>query len=297
MAGRLPVARIYSLSRTAVLVAVTLLLVGCGGQGTTAAHQTSAGTLPSPEQLTGKFDVGGYRLFLSCRGSGSPTVVFESGLNSPGNVWAAVQEHLPASVRTCWYDRAGVGMSENRPEERITSQVLADELGALLRTAGVPSPYLLVAHSIGGFTIRLVASDHPDEVVGLVLVDTTASDWPALRRDLPEGNSVLDAHESGTEVEAADVAGDRPVAVIRHGQPVEGFTRRDEIRFARAQERLVRSSGNGLEIVALESGHDVPVTQPELVAVIIRSVLAAARTPRPLECPSGLARLGGRCRT
>jgi pimeloyl-ACP methyl ester carboxylesterase len=222
--------------------------------------------------------------------------MFESGLNSPGGVWGPVQERVSETARACWYDRAGTGRSQNRPEERITSAVLAAELGSLLRAARVPPPYLLVAHSIGGFSARLFAAKHPDEVAGLVLVDTTASDWPTLREELPEGNSTLDARASGAEVEAAQLQGGKPLAVIRHGQPEEGFTPREERRFTRAQERLARSTGNGLEIVALKSGHEIPTVQPELVALIVRSVLAAARAPAlTLACPSHLDRVGAQC--
>jgi hypothetical protein len=273
-----------------------LLASRCQGDETNPRPDAAGRESGAAQSPTGTFDVGGYRLFLSCKGRGSPTVVFESGLNSSGRVWLPVQDRLTSTVRACWYDRAGVGMSEDRPEERVTSRLLADELASLLRTAGVPPPYVLVAHSIGGFTARLFAATYPDKVAGLVLVDTTASDWPTLREDLPEGNSLLDARASGAEVEAAHPVTAHPLAVVRHGRRVEGFSRHDERRFARAQARLARSSRNSVEVVALESGHLIPTRQPELVALIVRSAADAARVHAlHLMCPPRVATFGGRC--
>ena len=71
---------------------------------------------------------------------------------------------------TSAYDRAGMGWSEAGPEPRDSNQY-ASELAALLDKAGEDPPYLLVGHSLGGHTIRIFADQHPDQVVGLVLVD------------------------------------------------------------------------------------------------------------------------------
>jgi pimeloyl-ACP methyl ester carboxylesterase len=279
------------------LVVVVSFVCGCDAKKTNPGAYTGGTDSPATLQaFAERFDVGGYRLFLNCRGTGTPTVIFEAGLDSPGEVWGPVQDRVSERARACWYDRAGTGRSENRPKERITSRVLAGALGRLLRAARVPPPYVLVAHSIGGFTARLFAAAHPDEVDGLVLVDTTASDWPTLRQELPEGNSILDARASGAEVEGARLESGNPLVVVRHGQPEEGFTSEEEQRFTRAQERLARSTGNGLAIVALQSGHEIPTVQPELVALVIHSVVVAARPAAPkLACPAHLDRVEGQC--
>jgi len=122
---------------------------------------------PPPGQLV---DVGGYRLHLHCIGQGSPTVVLDTGLGAFSLDWGAVQPHIATSTRVCAYDRAGLGWSDPGPTPRSPQQFVA-ELHALLTKGGVEGPYVLVAHSISGKTARLFASQHPDEVAGMVLVD------------------------------------------------------------------------------------------------------------------------------
>jgi pimeloyl-ACP methyl ester carboxylesterase len=122
---------------------------------------------PPPGQLV---DVGGYRLHLHCIGQGSPTVVLDAGLGAFSLDWGAVQPEIATSTRVCTYDGAGLGWSDPGPTPRSPQQ-FASELHALLTKGGVEGPYVLVAHSISGKTARLFASQHPDEVAGMVLVD------------------------------------------------------------------------------------------------------------------------------
>ena len=122
---------------------------------------------PPPGQLV---DVGGYSLHLHCIGQGSPTVVLDAGLGAFSLDWGAVQPEIATSTRVCTYDRGGLGWSDPGPTPRSPQQ-FASELHALLTKGGVEGPYVLVAHSISGKTARLFASQHPDEVAGMVLVD------------------------------------------------------------------------------------------------------------------------------
>jgi pimeloyl-ACP methyl ester carboxylesterase len=122
---------------------------------------------PRPGRMV---DVGGYSLHLDCRGEGSPTIVMDAGLGKSSLDWILVQPELARQTQVCAYDRAGMGWSEASPAPRTPSQI-ADELHLMLKTAGVPGPYLLVGHSLAGKTVRLFAAAHPDDVAGIVLVD------------------------------------------------------------------------------------------------------------------------------
>ncbi|MGH8397012.1 MAG: alpha/beta hydrolase [Gammaproteobacteria bacterium] len=118
----------------------------------------------------------GRRLNTYCTGSGSPTVVFDSGLGDDTGAWALVQPVIAAHTRACSYDRAGLGFSD--PEQRPgTSSNIVDDLHRLLSAASIKPPYILVGHSYGGMNVRLYADLHPDEVAGMVLVDPTEEDW------------------------------------------------------------------------------------------------------------------------
>jgi pimeloyl-ACP methyl ester carboxylesterase len=128
---------------------------------------------PPPGQM---IDVGGYRLHLNCTGTGSPTVVIESGWGDMSASWGWVQPEVAKTMRVCTYDRAGMGWSEVSPEPR-TAREFALELHTLLAKANEPGPYVLVGHSLGGYTMQVYAHDYPAEVSGLVLIDS--QDLPA----------------------------------------------------------------------------------------------------------------------
>ncbi len=131
------------------------------------AEAADAKAYPPPGQMV---DVGGYRLHINCTGEGSPTVVVESGWGDFSATWSRVQPEIAKTTRICTYDRAGMGWSEVSPEPR-TAREFAKELHTLLQKANEPGPYILVGHSMGGYTVRVYAHDYPEEVVGLVLVD------------------------------------------------------------------------------------------------------------------------------
>jgi len=131
---------------------------------------------------SGRFDIGGRKLFLHCTGSGSPTVVFQGGLTTD---WVGVQSRIAEFTRACSYDPANGswGRSDPAPTPRTGEDVVAD-LHALLAAAKVPGPYVLAGHSDGGLFVQLYASEHPDEVAGLVLLDAVHMDYYARRTAL-----------------------------------------------------------------------------------------------------------------
>ena len=111
-------------------------------------------------------------MHIDCTGQGSPTVVLESGLGDSYVSWRKVQPQIAKFTRVCSYDRAGLGFSDSSSRPR-TSQVIAEELHALLHAAGIAPPYILAGHSMGGFDVRLFASLYRGEVAGMVLVDSS----------------------------------------------------------------------------------------------------------------------------
>src|SRR5215831_18407903 len=108
------------------------------------------------------YDVGGYRLHLNCTGSGSPTVVLQSGLGEPSPMWSRIAPAVAHTTRVCAYDRAGQGWSDDAPRPQDALQV-ADDLHTLLGRAGERGPYVLAGHSTGGAYAMTFAARYPRE--------------------------------------------------------------------------------------------------------------------------------------
>ena len=145
------------------------------------------GAYPPPGKLV---DVGGYRLHINCSGEGGPTVVLDAGMGCNALAWALVQPAVSKFTHSCSYDRAGNGWSDESPLER-TSQNIVDELHMLLKNAKVPGPYILVGHSFGGPNVLLYANQYPDEIAGIVLVDSSHEDQLDKMPAMPEQNESM----------------------------------------------------------------------------------------------------------
>ena len=158
--------KLLRIGRILVLGVVILALVTLAA-GFVAKSNLAKGH-PAPGQLV---DVGGYKLHINCTGEGSPTVILEAGWADYSATWMYVQPEVAKTTRVCSYDRAGYGWSDPSLYPRTASR-RADELHTLLVNANVQGPYVLVGHSLGGMLMRVYAHNYPDEVVGMVLVDS-----------------------------------------------------------------------------------------------------------------------------
>ena len=128
-----------------------------------------------PAPLGKRVDLGGYSFHINCTGHGSQTVVLSPGGGDFSFVWTLVHKPLEADFRVCSYDRPGTAWSDPGPQP-VTLRQEASELESALRTSGEKMPYILVGHSIGGLVVRTFAEGFPDEVAGVVLVDSPSPD-------------------------------------------------------------------------------------------------------------------------
>jgi pimeloyl-ACP methyl ester carboxylesterase len=151
-----------------VIAMLALASIGAGYE--TLREATDATAYPMPGQL---IDVGGHRLHLHCTGSGTPTVVLEPGGGEMSSNLGWIAPAVARDTRVCVYDRAGRGWSEPADTAQDGAQI-ATELHTLLQRGRVPGPYVLAGHSFGGLYVLTFAARYPDEVAGMVLVDSTA---------------------------------------------------------------------------------------------------------------------------
>jgi pimeloyl-ACP methyl ester carboxylesterase len=277
---------------------------------TTAA---SAGATGGARDLTGAFSadvsIGDRALFVRCseRVPGAPTVIFEGGLGADSTAWGWVVSEVWGFARACTYDRANVGRSDPTGGP-VTSEDVADDLHALLGAAGIKTPVVVVAHSLGGLHARVFAARFSDDIAAVVFLDPTPPYLPqrglallppeeaneppelsALRRDWeaaenwngePNDPERLDLGATSDQAAAVAGLGDTPVIVLSADtqfgfrdpalKPVEDAL---EAWVLEASEEYAALSTNGVHEVVERSGHDIPRDRPDAVVDAIRRVI------------------------
>jgi pimeloyl-ACP methyl ester carboxylesterase len=253
-----------------------------------AAASVDASATPRPSPLphfAEMVDVGGgQEVFVECTGEGSPTIVFESGDADDGRAWVKVVPALVKSNRVCTYDRLGTGRSDPATGCRGADD-LRGVLEAWLKAKAVDPPYVLVGTSGGGYLVAGYALAHPEDVQGLVIVET----FPAI--DLSKYPPEL-AFEIGCDnaenLERRDYAavehaawdkrtkiGDVPLVVITNDYT--GYAENvDEENSVEGQRGWFELSPDQAKQVVVKSGHDVPGMEPAVVIDAIRDVLDGA---------------------
>jgi pimeloyl-ACP methyl ester carboxylesterase len=219
--------------RVALGGALAALLAAAAVIALRSQHAASSGAADAQGDFAGLVAIGGgRRLYLECRGGGSPTVILEAGYGNTGRTWTDTLPDLPTPpvlqgvagfTRVCTYDRPNTFLgspvdaaqdsalrsrSDPVAQPRTAAEVVAD-LHALLHAAAVPDPYVLAGIDLGGDVARLYAHRYPEQVVGLVLVDArpdgllgtieprlTAPQWQALRTFLDQPQVSIFASEA-----------------------------------------------------------------------------------------------------
>ena len=263
---------------------VTLLAVvafACSGNGEPTNTSDIATGSPSQDHVEGLYDVGSHRLFMECRGAGSPTVVFLHGVGGGSADWFATLAQLP-EVPSCIYDRLNAGRSDHDPgrSQAIDS---VDDLHALLGAAGVKPPYLLVGHSFGGMIALMYAATYPDEVDGILLVDATLPfeaelDPPGsrdeIRAELDANVEHLDWYDAYEQVGA--VLDRLPLVPITYlfGTLQELPAEWEPGAYVDTLHGFVDGLPRG-RLVEEGSGHDMPIEIPQEIAAQTRKMLEA----------------------
>ena len=303
-------------SRTAVACVVAAIVAACGSgtsrepQGESPAGTTTGdtGSVPSegtstaaePREPTveGTFDVGGHELFLRCEGSGSPAVVYMHGsiIDSevlPHASGTGFQQLLAEDYQTCVYDRRNVGASDTVYAAQLPADAL-DDMRNLLTVGGVEPPYVLVGASFGGLLSYLYANEHPDEVVGMVLLDAMFPDELALEPLFPAEDS-FQALSEADETESLErishfkvlTAGQRfigeepDIPVTYLASKREGYDDNDygisayTSQILTLQAAYVERFSPG-RLITVDAPHFMEPVIPDQIAAAVRGVVEAA---------------------
>ena len=265
----------------------------------------------------GLVDIGcGRKMYLECRGTGSPTVVLISGTRGAHDDWtdlidpqnptgapkpdeSAVFPQISKFNRVCAYDRPGTTLNDGTRtnstavQQPTTAQQGVADLHAVLIASKEPRPYVLVGHSWGGLIARLFASTYPDDVAGLVLIDS-ASEFLKISLTPAQWATYIEATKKLIEsngLEAPDHV--RTLSLLRNSpkvrpMPVVLLTSDKRFDFGAgrtetwpawrtAQDRLAKLL-NAKHVSDTNSGHAIQMEQPQLVVDAIREVVKAVRS-------------------
>ena len=136
--------------------------------------------------------VGTHRLHLYCTNGQGPTIILDAGLGGFSLDWFKVHGLLAEkNINASSYDRAGYGWSDRGPSPRATDQIV-DELSALLESAEIPAPYIMVGHSFGGFNMIYFSRLYASRTAGLVLVESSNPEQAERLPSIPNDKSIED---------------------------------------------------------------------------------------------------------
>ena len=258
---------------------------------TTTTAIAAAAASPRPTATRDELvDVDGVRIHVRCVGSGDTTVVLMAGFEDGDEKWGKVEPGIAARARVCSYARPGTGASDPAgPPQTFATQAM--QLNALLTTIGEPGPYAVVGHSFGGAEAITFASLYPNQVTGVVAIDTSPATWPTELCAIAHGTSDfaaivtancagwtdpaanvehLDVFTSFAEIADIDSLGSIPMTVITAVDRQFPGSTPEELAFLteawnQGQQRLSELSPNSQVIPVENTSHDIQLDQPDVV--------------------------------
>jgi pimeloyl-ACP methyl ester carboxylesterase len=253
--------------------------------------------LPPPYVPSGAtIEVDHVRTYLDCRGTGSPTVILESGLGTGASGWGFVLDQVAARTRVCAWDRPGIGGSA--AIGRHTLEDTARHLRAALAIAGEKPPFVIAGHSVGGVYARVFAASFRPEIRGVVLVDPYLPDIrpvehvamdPALRAEWLAG--IRATNDEVAAVEQLDWAAsyDQLMQASIAGLPLELLFVDQRLRWQGPYEpardeliatwrTLIGSLSTDVRLtIAEDSTHLIQIDRPDLVVEAVLRLVDRSR--------------------
>jgi pimeloyl-ACP methyl ester carboxylesterase len=210
------------------------------------------------------------------------TIVFESGYGWDLNNWNSIKSDVSMFANVFLYDRDGIGRSKTSIKPKHSMQII-NNLRSLLKKAEVKPPYLLVGHSFGGVNVRLFADKYPEDVAGVILLDSVHEEQnkkmvPLFTEKVQEdylGQFTVEATLKEFEESLEQVRGiklrDIPLLVITGGTQSH-HTNQSMAQWMMFQEELANLSTTSNHLVIKEAGHAAHIDDPQLVINAIKEM-------------------------
>ncbi len=245
-----------------------------------------SGCAALPNAMTDQID--NRRIEYALVRNGQQTVVFENGLGATMDWWAKVLPEVSKQASTFAYNRPGYGKSEISSTPR-DGQHVVDELRSVLKAKELNPPYILVGHSLGGLYMQQFARRYPNEVSALVLVDSTHPEqlkgdgafdkWPLWVRLVMNVTTSKTAKE---ELNAVDITGNEVMSLPSFvGKPVIVLSALQPMRYksvlandSNKKRQDIARLYPGAEQIWVDSGHAIPLENPQSVISAIRQLLS-----------------------
>jgi pimeloyl-ACP methyl ester carboxylesterase len=221
-----------------------------------------------------------YEYIKSC--TDNLTIVFESGYGWDLNNWNPIKSNISKFANVFLYDRDGIGRSGKSSKPKHSMQII-NNLRNLLNKAEVKPPYLLVGHSFGGVNVRLFANKHPEEVAGVILLDSVHEQQnkrmvPLFTEKVQKdylGQFTVEAtlceFEESLEQVRGIKLGEIPLLVITGGSQSH-HTNQSMAQWMMFQKELANLSTTSNHLVIKEAGHAVHIDEPQLVINAIKEM-------------------------
>ncbi len=233
--------------------------------------------------------VNGHSLFGLLSGEGETTVILDSGLGGTSEDWAKVQPEVSNFSKVFSYSRAGLGKSEKASIPRTCKDIIED-LRSFLSSAHLNPPYILVAHSWSGINARWFASQYPDEIAGMVLVDAVHEDkyerfekllseekanrmW-AFVKDPSKNDENIDRIASIEQVRSKRIFFEFPLIILTRASDSDELSKVE----TDLQAEFLKLSSKSRQYISKHSDHFIQNSEPELVIDSIRQVVESVKT-------------------
>ncbi|HDR7800214.1 TPA: alpha/beta fold hydrolase [Bacillus tropicus] len=214
-----------------------------------------------------------------------PVIIMDAGYGDYSKAWEHIAEELTEFGTVLTYDRAGLGKSGVSSKRRISSEMIK-ELRSCLEKLQLKPLYIFIGHSFGGINARLFTTFYPENMMGVVLVDSTPENYkeaflPIMSPEFQEAYYKQFVHESSYEEFMFSLGeADKhcqsmrniPLIVLAAGKKAF-YLQEAQMKWLQLQEELLRLSSNNKFVIAEQSGHYIQKDEPHYIIDAVKWII------------------------